>query len=412
MSNKLLPLRGMKDLMPDDFCLHDHIKNISKNIGSLYGFTEVATPILEYTEVFDRTLGDTSDVISKEIYSFLDRKGRSIALRPEFTAGVMRAFISNSCNNNLPFKAFSYGPVFRYDRPQEGRQRQFYQINFEHIGADGAFADAEIIKLASHILAELGLVDITLELGSLGCTESRVKYQEALVQYFSAYYDQLSADSQRRLQKNPLRILDSKEEGDKKIVKDAPIIANYYTNQASDYFDQVKEYLSILGVQYKVNPRLVRGLDYYSHTAFEFTTDRLGAQGTVLAGGRYDGLCKLMGGEPTPAIGFAAGIERIAMLLDFKKIVPKLSFIIPIGPEVEEYAINLSTLLRQQGISVMIDFNGKIGKRVQRAISSFAQFIIFVGADELSNGKYKVKNLELQEEKLVTLDELVYILTS
>lgn len=411
MSNNLQPIRGMKDLMPEDCRTHNFIKDTSKQIGELYGFAEASTPILEHTEVFDRTLGETSDVVSKEIYNFADRKGRNLALRPEFTAGTMRAVISNGLTNKLPQKLFSSGPVFRYDRPQEGRQRQFHQINFEHIGAGGAFSDAEIIKLAAHILETLGINDVTLELNSLGCKESRAKYQEALVEYFSSYSDQLSSDSTRRLSTNPLRILDSKDEADKNLVKNAPVIADYYTDESVSYFSQVKEYLSMLDIKYIVNPRLVRGLDYYSHTAFEFTSTALGAQGTVLAGGRYDGLCELMGGPSVPAIGFAAGVERIAMLSSFDINTPRPVWIIPIGEKSIEYSAKLSSNLRKNNIITTIDFNGKIAKRVQKAVASSAKFIIFIGDEEVENNSYKLKDLDQEQEKLVSYNELLSIIS-
>lgn len=412
MSSKLQSLRGMKDLMPSEFCRHDYIKRISKTISELYGYLEISTPILEYTEIFDRTLGDTSDVVSKEIYSFLDRKGRNIALRPEFTAGIMRAVMSNGIYNKLPFKAFSYGPVFRYDRPQDGRQRQFHQLNFEHIGAEGPYCDAEIIKLAVHILDKLGIFnDITLEINSLGCTKSRTNYQKALIKYFSSQYKYLSSDSQRRLKTNPLRILDSKDKNDKLILQNSPLIVDYYTDEAYDYFEQVRKYLEILGIRFILNPKLVRGLDYYSHIVFEFTTTKLVAQATVLAGGRYDGLSEIMGGPKIPAIGFAAGVERIAMMAKFKTGIIKPVFIIPIGSECEVYAINLSNSMREKGICAVLDLNDRITKRIQRAIVFLARFVVFIGLVEMSKSRYKLKDLASSEEKLVDLEELLYILS-
>ena len=411
MSNKVAPLRGMKDLLPEDFRVHKYIENTAKKISELYGYEGFATPLLENANIFNRTLGDTSDVISKEMYSFADKKGRIIALRPEFTASIIRAFISNGLKQNLPLKLFSSGPLFRYDRPQEGRQRQFHQLNFEYIGAVGPYSDAETISMASRLLSELGLSnDIVLELNSLGCSESREKYQLALIEYFKKYENELSNDSKQRLEKNPLRILDSKDEGDIKLSADAPLITRYYTNDAAKYFDDVKSYLDILKVKYTLNPRLARGLDYYCHTAFEFTTKKLGAQGTILAGGRYDGLTKLMGEEERPSIGFAAGIERIALMGNFtpKKIRPTI--IMPIGNECFDYCIHLAQQLRNKNITTTLSSSGKIAKRMQNALNTNAKYVIFVGSDEQAKGVYKLKDLDQNSELEVEISKLADII--
>lgn len=408
MSDKLQPLRGMKDLLPRDHLVHRHIIETARTIGSLYGYEEVSTPILEYTKVFDRTLGDTSDVVSKEMYSFLDKSNDSVALRPEFTAGIMRAFISNGLQQDLPLKYFSAGPIFRYDRPQAGRQRQFHQFNFENIGNGTPYSDAETIKLASHILAELGvLADVTLEINSLGCYESRKNYEQALSDYFRGRFDELSEDSKKRLENKPLRILDSKNETDKLIVLDAPLLENFYTDEAASYFAEVRRYLDQLEVQYVVNPRIVRGLDYYCHTAFEFTTTKLGAQGTVLGGGRYDGLAKLMGGPDTPGIGFAAGIERIAMMREYAPTVPRAVYIIPISPECTDFAISLANKLRNQHIHTIIDMQGKVPKRLQRAVEKNARFAVFIGTEEMASGKFKLKDLNTKTENELSLEQLI-----
>ena len=412
MTEKLQPLRGMKDLFCEDFALHNHIINIAQKISNLYCYEGASTPIVEYTRVFDRTLGETSDVVSKEMYSFLDRNAESIALRPEFTAGIMRAFISNGLQQKLPLKLFSHGPVFRYDRPQAGRQRQFYQINYEHIGSNDPYSDAEIIKLAVHLLQELNIIeDITLEINSLGCKDSRFSYQEALTNYFLKYENDLSGDSKKRLIKNtPLRILDSKDENDKKISLGAPLIINYYTKEAKNYFDQVLRYLDILKINYKVNPRLARGLDYYCHTAFEFTSDKLGAQSTVIGGGRYDYLCELMGGSPAAAIGFASGVERLALMMllknyHVKKIAP--IYLIPIGEESEDYIIKLADILRSKYIPISIELKGKIQKRMERALKSNANYIVFAGIEEVQNNNFKLKNLEKKEEIAISAENLI-----
>lgn len=411
MSSKVAPLRGMKDLLPEDFRIHKYIEAVAKKVSELYGYEGFETPLLENTQIFDRTLGDTSDVVSKEMYSFADKKGRIIALRPEFTASIVRAFISNGLKQNLPLKLFSSGPIFRYDRPQEGRQRQFHQLNFEYIGAIGPYSDAETISMASRLLKELGLTDdITLELNSLGCAESRAKYQLTLIEYFKKYENELSSDSKHRLEKNPLRILDSKDAGDKKVAENAPVITSYYTKDAAKYFDEVKSYLDILDVKYHINPRLARGLDYYCHTAFEFITNKLGAQGTLLAGGRYDGLTKLMGGEEILAIGFAAGIERIALMGSFKPEKSRPTIIMPIGDERFNYCINLAKQLRNKNIVTTISSSGKLSKRMQGALSSKAKYVIFIGSTEQEKGICKLKNLDQNSEQEVSMSQLADII--
>jgi histidyl-tRNA synthetase len=411
MSSKLDPLRGMKDLLPDDFRIHQYIEKIALDTAELYGYEGFATPLLEYVSVFDRTLGDSSDVVSKEMYSFTSKGGDLIALRPEFTAGIIRAFISNGLKQKLPLKLFSSGPVFRYDRPQKGRQRQFHQLNFEYIGASGAYSDAETISLAAHILDNLNILqDVTLELNSLGCTESRQNYQAALIEYFKNHFDALSEDSKQRLQKNPLRILDSKDESDKKIAQNAPVITDYYTESAAQYFEEVKLHLDKMQVKYVVNPKLARGLDYYSHTAFEFITDKLGAQGTILAGGRYDGLTALMGESEIPSIGFAAGIERLALMHDFQPPKTRSIAIIPIGTDCTDCAINTANIMRKNNLNTNLSLDGKVNKRMQNALAANASHVIFIGLDEMAKQTYKLKDLDAGSETEVKLDKLLELL--
>ena len=403
---KVGPLRGMKDFLPKDFSIHKYIERIAFQTACLYGYEGLQTPILENISVFDKTLGDASDIIEKEIYHFHDKKDRHVALRPEFTAGVMRAVISN--NIPVPSKLFSSGPLFRYDRPQEGRQRQFHQLNFEHIGANTPYSDAEVVSLAAHILDRLDILkDVVLEINSLGCDESRSRYQSALQSYFTKYQRDLSADSQRRLKVNPLRILDSKEMQDREICTSAPVISDFYTKQAAEYFEQILNHLEQLNVQYTINTRLARGLDYYCHTAFEFTTDKLGAQSTVLAGGRYDGLSKLMGGSEIAAIGFAAGIERIALMRDFSQSSERPVHVLPIDSNDLTHGIEITDLLRKSNIKVNLDTESKIAKRIQRAVKSNASFIVFIGSDEIKSGQYKIKNLDTQVEQFLDRNNLI-----
>ena len=410
MSNNLQPIRGMKDLLPEDYQAQSSIIKTAEDVATIFGYRTMSTPITEYTSVFARTLGDTSEVVSKEMYSFLDRSDESITLRPEFTAGVVRSFISNGLHHQVPLRFFSYGPVFRYDRPQAGRQRQFHQINFEYLGAEGPYTDAEMLKMAQTLLTDLGIMnDLTLELNSIGCTESRAKYTHALTEYFSKYKNDLSPESQLRLEKNPLRILDSKSERDKKLIPDSPVITGYYTDESKAYFDEVLRYLGILNVKYTLNPRLVRGLDYYSHTAFEFTTDKLGAQSTVLAGGRYDGLSKIMGGPQLPAIGFAAGIERIALMRNYDAKFARPIVIVPIGEENLEYAIRLADKIRTNGKFAIVEHKGKIAKKMQNADKMGAAYVVFMGGDEIAAGKYKLRNMDDGAESMVYEDIILLL---
>lgn len=412
MNDKLQPLRGMKDLLPDDYKVHDYIIAKAKDVGALYGYKQMITPILEYTKVFNRSMGESSDVISKEIYSFLDKSNESVALRPEFTTGIVRAFISNGLQHKLPLKFFSTGPIFRYDRPQAGRQRQFHQLNYEYIGAKGAITDAETLKLAADILKALEILhDTVLELNSLGCSKSRITYQQKLVEYLNDFKDELSEESKIRLTKNPMRILDSKSEIDQKIVANAPVLLEYYTEESKEYFDELIKYLDILEVKYTINPRLVRGLDYYCHTAFEFTTSKLGSQSTILAGGRYDGLSRIMGhNDDVPAIGFAAGIERIALMREYNIHSKAPVFVLPIGKNNTAYAFKIADQLRLHGISAIIDTNGKIVKRMQRALNENAKFVIFIGDEEQANNTLKLKDLDKEQEYIVDLTKAIELL--
>lgn len=410
MSNKLQPLKGMKDILPDEQYVHTHIVNSARSLGELYGFREMSTPLLELVSVFDRSLGESSDVVSKEMYDFRDKGDRHISLRPEFTASVMRAVITNSLHTS-PIKLFSSGPLFRYDRPQAGRLRQFHQLNFENIGSKEVYSDAETIELAARLLNILGIDNkITLELNSLGCRESRAKYAVALQEYFSKYENDLSEDSKQRLGVNPLRIMDSKDESDKKLSLGAPTIDEFYDKESAESFENVQNHLNILGVEYIVNKRLARGLDYYCHTTFEFTTEELGAQGTVLAGGRYDGLSKLLGGPELPAIGFAAGIERMAMLMDFEATNRRKVCIMPIGSDDQLEASRLASLLRSSGVCTYIDGSGKMPKRMQRAVANSALYVVFIGESERNLGQYKLKNLDDETENVYSMAAAMKIL--
>src|SRR5487761_713931 len=315
--NSLQPVRGTQDLLPPEQRRHRFVAETARALAERWGYHEIATPIFEFTEVFARQIGETSDIVSKEMYSFTDRGGDQVTLRPEYTAGIVRAMISNGLAQSLPLKLFASGPMFRYERPQKGRFRQFHQIDVELLGVAQPLGDIEVVALGAEILRALGILDKTeLEINTLGDTESRHAYRAALVAYYGERRAELSEDSLRRLERNPLRILDSKDAAAKRVNAGAPAFDAYLTPDARRFFDAVLAGLARLGIAYRLSPRLVRGLDYYCHTAFEFVTTALGAQGTVLGGGRYDGLVGVMGGPETPGIGWAAGIERLAMLLD------------------------------------------------------------------------------------------------
>ncbi len=403
----LQPVRGTRDILGEDQRRHAHVITTARTTALAYGFDEWITPVFEDTRVFARTLGDTSDVVTKEMYTFEDRGGDSITLRPENTAGICRALVSNGLTQSLPQKVFYAGPMFRYERPQKGRYRQFHQIGAELIGPSEPLADAEIIALGWDILQRLGLSgEVVLELNTLGDTASRGAYRNALVAHFSANAASLSADSRDRLARNPMRILDSKDEGDRALVAQAPVIAPFLTREAASFYDGVRESLSRFGVPFRENPRIVRGLDYYSHTAFEFVTSRLGAQGTVMAGGRYDGLVAEMGGPPTPAVGWAAGIERLAMLLAEPPATPRPVAIIPLGESAETAAVGLLQSLRQAGIRAEMAYRGNMKRRMERANRIGARAAVILGDDELARGVAAVKDLAAGVQTEVALSGL------
>ena len=401
------PVRGTRDLLADDQRRHRHVTETARHIADLYGFDEWSTPIFEDTAVFARTLGETSDVVSKEMYTFADRGGDSLTLRPEGTAGVCRALVSNGLTQSLPQKVFYAGPMFRYERPQKGRYRQFHQIGLELIGLGEPAADAEVIACGRDILAALGVAgQITLEVNTLGDIESRAAYRAALVAFFTDHRDSLSPDSAARLERNPLRILDSKEPSDRAIVAGAPTILPLLTPPARAFWDGLRRALDAYAVPYVENPRIVRGLDYYSHTAFEFVTDALGAQGTVLAGGRYDGLVAEMGGPPTQAVGWAAGIDRLAMLIAAPPPPPAPIAIVPLGEAAELAAIDTLQRLRANGLRAEMAFRGTLKKRLERANRIGASHAVILGEAELAAGVAQVKNLRDGSQIAIALIDL------
>lgn len=410
MSGKIQRVRGTRDLLPEDSLLFRFVEESAYEKALLYGFGEIETPIFEFSDVFHRTLGETSDVVNKETYDFTDRGGEKLTLRPEGTAGVARAFISEGLSQNLPLKFYYSGPMFRYERPQKGRYRQFYQVGAECLGYDTPLADVECISFAWDLLQKIGIAaDCTLEINTLGDSESRANYREALVKYFTAHQEQLSADSKMRLEKNPLRILDSKDEGDKKLNVNAPKLEQHLNESSQIFFKKVLAGIELLNIPYKVNDHLVRGLDYYCHTVFEFTTDKLGAQGTVLAGGRFDGLIETMGGPRTPGVGWAAGIDRLADLTPRELAVKKEILIALIGADEagEDESIKVAHELRSRNFKVENILSGKMAKKMQKANKLGANYALILGSSEVLNRQVTIKNFSSGEQVTVSRTELI-----
>jgi histidyl-tRNA synthetase len=406
--SSLQPARGTHDILPDEMRGHRRVVDTSCEIAERYGYEFMATPIFEFSQVFKRTLGDTSDIVTKEMYTFTDKGDDEITLRPENTAGVARCYMSEGLAQNSPVRFFYAGPMFRYERPQKGRLRQFHQIGIENIGIPGAFADIEVIATGAQILDSLGVRDKTvLELNTLGDGESRDAYRTVLVEYLDKRIDELSAESRERLTRNPLRILDSKDEGDRKVVAEAPVFSDYLNDASRAFFDEVREGLAALDITYQLNPRLVRGLDYYSHTAFEFTTEHLGAQGAVMAGGRYDGLIGMMGGTATPGVGWAAGIERLAMLCGEAPVARRPIAIVPVGNEAKMPALKLSEELRRAGYRIDLGHSGNLSKRMKRANKVNAAAALIIGEDELARGAATLRDLDSGEQEEAALASLV-----
>lgn len=400
------PVRGTHDLLPQDMAHHRAVVDQARRQAACYGFDEIQTPIFEFTGVFHR-LGDASDIISKETYTFEDRGGESLTLRPEGTAAVMRAILSNGLTQNVPLKLFYHGPMFRYERPQKGRYRQHHQIGVELVGADSPAADAEVISLAQHIIDGLCFHDpVILQLNTLGDGESRAAYREALVAYFTKYRQDLSPDSQVRLSQNPLRILDSKSEKDRILVAEAPLYQDYLTPAAQAFFGEVQKNLDLLGIAYQLNPRLVRGLDYYCHTVFEFVTSALGAQGTVLAGGRYDGLLKGMGGPDLGGVGWASGVERLRALAQVSVTALPLFSLIPMGVAAEEIAFKMAKDLRHRGLCIDLAYGGAMTKRLKKANKQGAVAAVLLGEEELANDQGLVRHLGTGTQEAVALSHL------
>jgi histidyl-tRNA synthetase len=440
MSPKLQPVRGTHDILPEEFERFYAVVTRARELATLYGFKEMATPIFESTDVFSRSMGETSDVVSKEMFTFETKGDDSVTLRPEFTAGIIRAFISNGMQQHLPLKLFSCGPVFRYERPQKGRQRQFHQVNYEWLGDASPEADVETIALAAHLIYYICGKQPTLLINTLGDAESREKYRNALVAYLTPLAGKLSEDSKRRLEKNPLRILDSKDLGDKEIIANAPRVADYLNAVSKEHFEAVRKGLesiskeALLIQEIKIESSLVRGLDYYTGTVFEFVSSEgdLGAQNTVLAGGRYDGLVEQMGGNATPAIGFAAGVERLLLLEkdelgsgapDIKIILMPMEgipsgFVHSLAEVLRNRIMLIATEKRLMGLgrqySVEILWNGKLGKRLEKAAKMNATHALIMGEEEMQRSKAVLKDMKTgtQTEVSIELKEMLTMVES
>ncbi len=415
--SKLQSPRGTADLMPDEMAKHRHVMDTARSTAGHFGFEEMATPIFEFTEVFARPLGESSDVVTKETYSFTDRGGEGITLRPEGTAGVVRALISAGLTQTLPQKFFYSGPMFRYERPQKGRMRQFHQVGVELLGPTSPLADAEVIALGATMLDHLGVLDAcVLHVNSLGDSESRTAYRAALVDYLASFKSALSEDSQRRLTTNPLRILDSKDDGDRKILENAPSLSAYLNDLSTEHFHRVTTALDAAGITYMHDPKLVRGLDYYCHTAFEFITNDLGSQGTVLGGGRYDGLAETLGGPNVAGVGWAAGVERLALLATGLKEKPQPMVLIALadaagGNSHDAELFALAHNLRVEGLYVDVPFSGNLGKKMKRADKLNARYVGIYGADEAARGVLVLRDMSSGEQQDIPFETAATLLS-
>lgn len=405
MNKAIQAIRGMNDLLPDNIGMWQHIEQTAASILSAYGYREIRFPLLEKTELYRRSIGEVTDIVEKEMYTFDDRNGDSLTLRPEGTAGCVRAGIENGLLHNQQQRLWYAGPMFRHERPQKGRYRQFHQIGVEAFGMEGPDIDAELIILSARLWSALGLRHLTLQINSLGSAECRREYRRRLVAYFEQHLPQLDDDSKRRLGSNPLRILDSKNPSMQEMISRAPSLLEHLDDVSRAHFERLRAYLQDAGIAYSVNPRLVRGIDYYARTVFEWVTDALGAQGTVCAGGRYDGLVEQLGGRPAPAAGFALGMERLVELATQQQLVmrhrtPHVYFAL-LGEEVSQRGMQLAENLRNQGLRVECNCGGgSLKSQMKRADRSGAEFALLLGEAEALAGLVSVKYLRAGETQV------------
>jgi len=406
MANQITSIRGMNDIYGDDAVAFDYLIGTAEKTLQRYGYNSIRLPIVEKTELFARSIGEVTDIVEKEMYTFADRNNESLTLRPEGTAGCVRAIVQNGLSHNQIQKLYYTGPMFRYERPQKGRYRQFHQFGVEVFGLATPDIDAELIVLTARLWEQLGLDNLELQINSLGSQEARVTYREKLVEYLSQYKDKLDEDSLRRLDSNPLRILDTKNPNMKEVVDGAPKLIDHLDAESQEHFDIVKAHLEDIGIPFVINPNLVRGLDYYNRTVFEWVTTELGAQGTVCAGGRYDGLVEQIGGKPTPAVGFAMGIERLVALLTDKNKVPSIAkadlYIVTVGDNVTRPGLVISEMVRDAFPDVNVQMNcggGSFKSQFKKADKSGAKYAIVMGEQEIENKVVAVKPLRVEGEQ-------------
>lgn len=407
MANTIQAIRGMNDLLPEQSPAWQQVEAVIRRVAASYGYSEIRMPVLESTQLFKRSIGEVTDIVEKEMYTFDDRNGESVTLRPEGTASCVRAGNQHGLLYNQIQRLWYMGPMFRYERPQKGRYRQFHQFGIETFGLESADADAEVILLSARLWREFGIADqVELQLNSLGSNEARTSYRDALKNYLSDYISELDEDSKRRLESNPLRILDSKDENTQKILEGAPSLSEYWDAESKEHFEQLTARLEAAGISYTLNERLVRGLDYYNRTVFEWVTTALGAQGTVCAGGRYDGLVEQLGGKATPAVGFAMGMERLVLLLqEQEKLTPRRvvdAYLMPLGEEAELNAPRIAEQLRNELPELRLVSHcggGSMKKQMKKADKSGAEVALIIGADEIAQQQVTVKPLRTAEEQ-------------
>ena len=408
--------RGTEDVLPRDSYRRQFLENTFREEARAFGYKEMRTPVFEHTNLFERGVGDTTDIVQKEMYTFLTKGGDSITLRPEGTAGAARAFLEHGLHNDpLPVKAYYLTSCYRYEKPQAGRFREFHQFGMECYGTQNPAADAELITAAANIFDRLGLKGISLEINSIGCPKCRAEYHKALIEYYSQYRDTLCEDCKSRLERNPMRLLDCKVPHDHEIAEGAPMMPDYLCEECREHFEGVKEYLDANGVAYTVNPTIVRGLDYYTKTVFEFLSGDIGAQSAVCAGGRYDGLIEELGGNPMPALGFAAGIERLLLTLDAQGIeipapAPCDIYIGSMGEDAHKRASQLCNTLRKAGMYAEFDVVGRgLKAQMKYANKIGAKFSMVLGDDEIAGGSAKLKNMDNGEQNEISLEEEAFV---
>lgn len=407
-------IKGTKDVLPNESYKNQYIEATCLGVAENFGYKEMRTPVFEHTELFQRGVGDTTDVVQKEMYTFDDKGGRSITLRPEGTAGAARAFLENGLSNEaLPQKICYLTSCYRYEKPQAGRLREFHQFGIECFGATSPLADAEMISLAKQIFDELGVKDLHLEINSIGCPECRAEYHKALKEYFSQYKDKLCDTCNDRLERNPMRILDCKSPVCSEIAKGAPVVLDYLCDECREHFQKVKSYLDAANIEYIVNPQIVRGLDYYTKTVFEFVSDAIGSQGTVCGGGRYDGLLEELGGQHTPSLGFAMGLERLQLVMEAQGCnFPEPSrpdlFIVAMGEKATLKAVEIAKDMRDEGFSVVYDLNGRsLRAQMKYADKLGAKFNVVIGDNEVENKVVSLKDMATGESSEINLDTFV-----